>query len=511
MPAPHVGTKDLPSGFFVLLRRVSTLLVLVISLEIQLKPVHGEERTRGPNVVLIVADDLGYQLGCYGDKVAKTPNLDQLAAEGIRFQQAYCTTASCSASRSVLLSGLYNHATGHFGHAHGYSHFSTYETVRSLPVILTDAGYRTCLIGKYHLAPDYIYKFETQQQEGTQGARNTVRMAQNAKAWLREKDERPFFLYFCPTDPHRGAGAGGFSNQPERADGYPGIKPTTYRPEDVPVPAWLSDRPEVRQELAEYYQAIARLDVGIGALMNALKETGHWDNTLVIFLSDNGPPFPGAKTTLYEPGARLPLIVRDPRQKQQGRICDVPVTWADITPTILEYCSVTPKPAPVVRATENTGKPQTTGPAKPYQFHGKSFLNRLETKPSADDTIFLSHTFHEITNYYPMRVVRRGKYKLIFNIAHPLLFPFASDLQESPTWQQVLARKNPEEIYGRRPVKKYLQRPRFELYDLESDPDELTNLAESLPHKETLEDLQKRLQSWQKVTQDPWELKWTYE
>ena len=139
------------------------------------------------NVVVIVADDLGYQLGCYGDKAAKTPHLDQLAAEGIRFQQAYCTTASCSASRSVLLTGLYNHATGHFGHAHGYSHFSTYETIRSLPVMLTEAGYRTCLIGKYHLAPDYIYKFETQRQEGTAGARNTVRMAQNAKVWLEEK------------------------------------------------------------------------------------------------------------------------------------------------------------------------------------------------------------------------------------------------------------------------------------------------------------------------------------
>ena len=158
------------------------------------------------NVVVIVADDLGLQLGCYGDTVAKTPHLDQLAAEGARFQRAYCTTASCSASRSVLLSGLYNHATGHFGHAHGYSHFSTYETIRSLPVLLSDAGYRTCLVGKYHLAPDYVYKFETQRQEGTQGGRNTVRMAQNAKAWLEEQDERPFFLYLCPTDPHRLSG-----------------------------------------------------------------------------------------------------------------------------------------------------------------------------------------------------------------------------------------------------------------------------------------------------------------
>ena len=100
------------------------------------------------NVVVFVADDQGFQAGCYGDKVIQTPNLDRLAAAGTRFTRAACTTASCSASRSVLMTGLYNHATGHYGHAHGYNHFSTYETVQSLPMILADAGYRTCSIGK---------------------------------------------------------------------------------------------------------------------------------------------------------------------------------------------------------------------------------------------------------------------------------------------------------------------------------------------------------------------------
>lgn len=465
------------------------------------------------NVVLIVADDLGFQLGCYGDTVARTPNLDRLAAEGTRFKRAYCTTASCSASRSVLLSGLYNHATGHYGHAHGNSHFSTYETVRSLPVILGEAGYRTCLVGKYHLAPDYVYKFETERQEGTQGGRNTVRMAANARQWLAEPSEKPFFLYFCPTDPHRGAGPGGFANHPDRPDFYAGIKPTLYRAEDVKVPSWLSDRSEVRQELAEYYQAIARLDAGIGDLMTALKETGHWDNTLILFLSDNGPPFPGAKTTLYEPGANLPLIVRDPALKQQGKTSEALVTWADITPTILDYCHVEPKPAPVVRPAENMGRVQNAGPAKPYQLHGRSFLNRLEEdSPSASqDEIYLSHTFHEITNYYPMRAIRSGQYKLIFNIANSLPYPFASDLYDSPTWQAVLQRKTPTETYGHRTVQEYVHRPRFELFDLQADPHETRNLAADPDHKQILETLQSKLQSWQKRTQDPWESKWTYE
>jgi N-sulfoglucosamine sulfohydrolase len=465
------------------------------------------------NVVVIVADDLGLQLGCYGDKSAKTPNLDRLSTDAIRFRRAYCTTASCSASRSVLMTGLYNHAMGHFGHAHGNSHFSTYESVRSLPVVLTESGYRTCLIGKYHLAPEYVYKFETERQEGTQGGRNTVRMAENARVWLTEKDDRPFFLYFCPTDPHRGAGLGGFANHPDRPDFYKGISPVTYRSDEVPVPSWLPDRPEVRGELSEYYQAIARLDAGMGILFDALKSSGHWDDTLILFLSDNGPPFPGAKTTLYEPGTNLPLIVRDPRVKEQGKTCDTLVTWADITPTVLDYCGVEMKPAPPVRPAENTGRLQTAGAAKPYTFHGKSFLNKLET-PAADavdEEIFLSHTFHEITNYYPMRAFRKGKYKLIFNVAHQLPYPFASDLYESATWQGVLERNTPSELYGRRTVRAYVQRPRFELYDLDADPDEVYDLASDPDYKQTLRSMQARLREWQTKTNDPWAHKWTYE
>lgn len=466
------------------------------------------------NVVLIVADDLGLQLGCYGDQIAKTRNIDALAAQSVRFTQAFCTTASCSASRSVLMTGLHNHATGHYGHAHGVHHFSTYETVRTLPVILTEAGYRTCLIGKYHLAPEYVYKFETQRQDGTQSGRNTLRMANNAKAWLTEKDDRPFFLYFCPTDPHRGSGAGGFSNFSEKPNFYGGIPAGSYKPSDVAVPSWLPDQPEVRAELAEYYQAIARLDYGVGVLMTALKETGHFEDTLILFLSDNGPPFPGAKTTVYEPGVKLPLIVRDPQSSRQGQVCKAPVTWADITPTILDFCGIELKPAPPVRPAENVGKIQTSGTAAAYKFHGKSFLKMLangETQDDLEREVLLSHTFHEITNYYPMRVVRRGQFKLIFNVAHPLPFPFASDLEDSATWKGVRERNDLSQLYGKRAVHSLLNRLRFELFDLENDPDEIRNLANEPSHQKTLETLKSSLRRLQEETSDPWARKWDYE
>ena len=201
------------------------------------------------NVVVIVADDLGWQLGCYGDKQAKTPNIDKLAAEGVRFTRAYCTTASCSASRSVLMTGLFNHATGHYGHAHGDGHFSTYDSVRTLPVLMTEAGYRTCSIGKYHLAPAATYHFETYRNDGIQGSRNSVRMAENAKAWIAEKDDRPFVLYWCSTDPHRAAQ--GFANSP-KDDFYPGVTPTRFKADEMRVPSWLPNAPEVRQEWAEF-------------------------------------------------------------------------------------------------------------------------------------------------------------------------------------------------------------------------------------------------------------------
>ena len=463
------------------------------------------------NVVIFVVDDQGFQAGCYGNKVIKTPNLDYLAKQGTRFTRAHCTTASCSASRSVIMTGLYNHATGHYGHAHGYNHFSTYETVPTLPVMLEEAGYRTCSIGKYHLAPKYVYRFQEYRNKGVQGNRNAVQMARNAKDWISEESDKPFFLYFCTSDPHRGGGADGFSNFNEDPNRYPGVKPVKYDPKDVIVPPWLPDQPEVRKELAEYYQAISRLDQGLGVLIEALKETGHWDDTLIMFLSDNGPPFPGAKTTLYQPGMNLPLIVRHPAQKKKNVVTDALVTWADIVPSVLDYCNVKPKPKPVIETRDNKGELITKSKKmRPVKFHGRSFLSALEQEhPEGFEEHFASHTFHEITMYYPMRVIISGQYKYIFNIAHQLPYPFASDLHASPTWQGVLRRG--DKMYGNRSVKAYLQRPRHELYDLKTDPSELNNLAESPQYQTLLENLQGKLKAWQKQTRDPWLLKWDYE
>ncbi|MBX3415642.1 MAG: sulfatase [Pirellulales bacterium] len=435
------------------------------------------------NVVVIVADDLGLTLGCYGDPVARTPNIDRLAAQGTRFANAFCTTASCSPSRSVILTGLHNHANGQYGLAHAAHHFRTREELTSLPRLLSAAGYRTCSIGKVHVEPEAVYRFDTYANEGIQGGRNPVRMAENARDLIESDDERPFFLYFCPTDPHRAKQ--GFANDTP----HPGVSAEKFDPAKISVPGFLPDEPEVREELAEYYESVARVDQGVGRLLEVLEQTGHADDTLVLFLSDNGMPWPGAKTTLYEPGMHLPLIVRDPAQKKRGVVTRALVSWTDLTPTILDYAGA-------------------EGPK--YPLHGRSFRPVLDQEePAGWDEVFGSHTFHEVTMYYPMRVLRTPRYKCLLNLAHTLPFPFASDLYGSPTWQGVLARG--DQKYGRRLVADYVMRPRLELYDLESDPGELENLAERPEHQQTLAQLTGRLRQWQESTRDPWLIKYEHE
>ena len=436
------------------------------------------------NVVVMVTDDQGLDAGCYGNPVIQTPNLDHLAAEGTRFEFGFCTTSSCSASRSVILTGLYNHANGQYGHLHGYNHFNSHEWVQSLPVLLSRAGYRTCRIGKYHVGPESVYQFDDAAEKGPRGTpRGPVQMAERAEEFIRANGDRPFFLYFCTTEPHRASK--GFGNDSP----HPGVNAVKYDPKDIPVPPFLPDKPEVRQELAEYYQAVSRADQGLGRLVQALKNTGHWDDTVLFYLSDNGIPFPGAKTTVYEPGIHLPLVVRSPQQAKRGVVTKAMATWADITPTILDY----------------------TGAKGPdYPLHGRSFISVLEEPdPPGWDEIYASHTFHEITMYYPMRVIRTRRYKLILNLAHELPYPFASDLYGSLTWQGVL--KRGDKIYGRRTVDAYVHRPRYELYDLQADPDELVNLADRPEHQQTLAELGGKLRNWQEKTKDPWVIKYQHE
>jgi N-sulfoglucosamine sulfohydrolase len=452
----------------------------------------GVVKTKGtaPNIILFVADDHGTDaIGAYGNPVIKTPNLDNLAAEGIKFTNAYCTSASCAASRSVILSGKFGHATGSYGHVHDYHHFSTYKGETSLPVIMEKAGYETARIGKYHVAPEKVYHFNTVLEADP---RNTVEMAKACADVL--KSEKPFFLYFCTDDPHRG-----HPFEPEQWDtpnsfgnkekGYKDVETITYKPEEVLVPSFLPDTKQTREEIAQYYQSVSRIDQGFGKLMKMLQETGKDKNTIVIYISDNGMAFPGAKTTVHEPGIKLPCIVKDPTKETKGVTNNAMISWVDLTPTILEMANID---------------------FKKEQFHGKSFNPILEeVNPEGWDEIYASHIFHEITMYYPMRVVRNKNYKLIWNIAWRLEYPFASDLWASSTWQSIY--RNDIEYFGPKKVKDYLFRPEFELYDLAKDPNELNNLTNNKDFKKVLETMKTKMKGFQTKTKDPWKIMWGHD
>jgi N-sulfoglucosamine sulfohydrolase len=235
-------------------------------------------------------------------------------------------------------------------------------------------------------------------------------------------------------------------------------------------------------------------------------EAEEYDNTLIIYMSDHGMAFPGAKTTTYDPGLNSPLIVRSPDVERRGVVTNAMVSWTDIAPTILDFAGVE-SPFPYYLENGSKGHPA----AKIEAFDGRSFLPALESEcPAGFDEIFASHTFHEIQMYYPMRVVRDRKYKLIWNIAWQLPYPFASDLWAAQTWQAQY-KQGMDAPYGRKTVGKYIHREEFEFFDIENDPDETVNLASDPSFTSVLNEYKIKLKNFQERTGDRWGRKWEYE
>ena len=481
------------------------------------------------NIIFFITDDESPTLGCYGDKVAVTPHIDALAKDGTVFLNAYATTASCSASRSVVMSGLHNHKNGQYGHTHHFHKFASYPDVvsLSLPRVLANEGYRTAQIGKYHVAPEEVFHYETYLKGNS---RNALQMANACEEFIKKKDDRPFFLYFATSDPHRGGGKDKtypgqhkpdlFGNKPNKA-AHDGVKEVFYDPAKVNVPPFLPDTPESRSELAQYYQSVSRIDLGVGRLVEILKEAGIYDKTLIVFTADHGMAFPGGKTTVFEGGLKVPFVVRNPYEKSRGVVSKALLSHVDITPSLLDFAGGLdheingPKkwvdPKKFWKDKEYLGKENRNGGNKFRSYHGKSWINCLGKEDDKDrNVIHASHTFHEIQMYYPMRVIRDRKYKLIWNIAHQLPYPFASDLWAASTWQAQLA-KGKDAPYGTKTVDEYVNRPAFELYDIVNDPNEAKNLAQDPKYAEILKDYQDRMKAFQKEMQDPWIMKWKYE
>ncbi|KAI0017874.1 alkaline-phosphatase-like protein [Xylariomycetidae sp. FL0641] len=442
------------------------------------------------NIVLLIADDMGReQMSCYGSTALSTPRLDELAKSGSMFDLAFASTASCSGSRTTIYTGLHTHNNGNYGLTHERNGFQTHADIETLPEVFNALGYATGILGKVHVGPAAKYPWQTRAESET---RNVAAVADQAAAFMRaaRDGDRPFFLTVGYVDPHRAMGTrAGFGNVEGNHDAR--LADRVFAPDRVAVPSFLPDLPGVRAELAEYYRAIHRLDQGVGRVLDAVaaQEEGGAADTMVVFLSDNGPPFLNSKTTLYDAGVRLPLLVRVP-----GRAAGVTspnmVSWTDLLPTFLDWAG----------AGGRQPGPGMYGPRR-----GRSFLPILDTPDPLPgwDVVCGSHTFHEVTNYWPTRYLRtRAGWKYHRNVCWRLDFPFATDLYASLSFEGIRNADPP--MLGERKLKDYIFRPPEELYDLGADPNEVRNLAADPAHRDTLLALRARLERWQDDTEDIW-------
>jgi len=433
----------------------------------------GPEDGRRPDILLITVDDMGLELGAYGDPHATTPNVDRLAAQGLRFDRAFVVASTCSPSRSTILTGIFPHANGHWGFV---AETRLHDGIRTLPTLLGEAGYRTGLIGKLHVAgADDQLRFD-RAQPLEHGERSPAAFGTAVADFLAAGDGRPFFLMVNSYDPHTP---------------YPGQEgvapwPVPHDPRHVRVPAAALDTPELRQFLARMYDGYSKADEFVGATLDALERAGKADSTLVLFLSDHGPPLPAAKATLFEAGIHVPLVARWPGRIEPGRTTDALISGADVVPTLLEVAGRTPDPA----------------------LHGRSFLGLLTgVEPDANPAIYAEGTLDQRQRYFPQRAVRTGQFKYIRNLRPEI--EFASNSMN--WWVDEMLRRWDTDPRARFLLERLVRHPREELYDLERDPEELRNLAGDPSQAATLERLRGRLEQWMRATGDPWVALWDHD
>lgn len=459
------------------------------------------------NVVLLLADDAGFEMGAYRNRIVQTPNLDQLARQGLIFNNAFTSVSSCSPSRAAILTGLPSHQNGMYGLHQGIHHFDAFDGLKSLPNILHQENIRTGIIGKKHVGPGDVFKFDYERTEEkypiNQVGRNITQIKLFAREFLASAADKPFFLIVSFHDPHRcGRVTPQFGSFCERWGSgeigmgvIPDWKPIYYVWDEIDIPYYVPDTEPARRDLSAQYTAISRLDQGVGLILKELSSAGVSDSTLVFYTSDNGPPFPSGRTNFYDPGVRVPFLLSSPYpNKRRHEVTYSMTSSLDILPTVLDWFNIS-------YPNSNNKKKQN------LHATGRSLLPLLDKEPDESNTtaVFMSHNFHEITMNYPMRAIRTKRYKLIHNLNYQLPFPIDQDFYVSPTFQDILNRtisKTPLPWYKN--LVQYYHRPEWELYDLHYDPQEMKNLAGKISLKDIQQFLHNSLVEWQANTHDPW-------
>lgn len=412
-----------------------------------------------PNFLLIVADDLCWRdLGFTGNPDVRTPHLDRLATQGLVTTTMFTPATTCSPSRHALYTGLYCVRAGAYP-----NHTRAYRGTRSLFTHLKQAGYRVALQNKSHIGPP-----ETFPREQIRGADDLS----PTEEFIRRDDSQPWFLVFASNDPHT-----------------PWNRGPAYDPAQLMMPAWLHDNRTTRELLARYYGEITRLDQQVGDLMALLESTGQTDNTLVMFVSEQGSAFPyGGKWSVYDNGIRVASIVRWPGHVGAGTTTEALLQYVDVAPTFLDAAGIDPTQV-------DTGCPDVNGNRG---FDGRSFLTVLTGEATQfRDVVFSQHTTVGINGYkepYPMRAVRDHRYKLIRNLAPDNEYFIAGIHKGQPisSWQEDAAT---DPVLAER-VAWLFHRPAVELYDLEEDPLETENRAGDSELAAVQQRLQAQLDAW---------------
>jgi N-sulfoglucosamine sulfohydrolase len=431
-----------------------------------------------PNILLIVSEDNGPELGCYGDPYVKTPVLDRLARDGVRFANSFTPYSVCSPSRACFLTGLDPSINGQLGLAtHKFAMYREWPNAFSL---LKKAGYHTGLIGKLHVNPESAFRthIDFRAISGANfGRKNMGAYATKGGEFFGEESKKPFFLSINYPDAH-------FPLIPQ-AGGYPSDEDVLLAKDVKPLPWVGCDSPRLRESTANYYNCMSRLDSLVGDLLEQLKKSGKADNTLIIYIGDHGAQFSRGKTSVYDAGLRIPMIVHWPGKVNPGVQTEM-VSVTDLLPTILETVDV----------------------KAPANLSGSSLWPLLEGRRVAWREELMAVT----TGSAPVL----GCLQLALRTERLKLIVTPGGQGENRCAVAYLHQHNAhfiagctgEEIASASPAVRgayqtYLQPPEYELYDLRTDPHELENLAGKPEYQLQLEMMLGRLRNRQEQTGDP--------
>lgn len=420
-----------------------------------------------PNILLIHCHDLGQHLGCYGIDTVRTPHLDRLAEQGVRFASSYCSAPSCSPSRASIFTGRWPHSNGVMGLCHADFAWDLHDDEQHLAQLLGRAGYATAAVGVIHETAAGADRCGYQRHAAP--ARAAV-ATESALGLLGEltTGEAPWFLCVGFVEPHRlpqvhpDTGIAGDNSFPG-----PGLAPDDRL--GVQIPPYLADTPGTRWELAGLQGALAEVDRNVGRLLAELDQRGVAEDTLVVFTTDHGIAMPRAKCSLYEPGVSTALLLRLPSRAgwHGGRVLDPLVSNIDYLPTLLELVG---QPTPVGVQGQSLAPLLDGGAYEPRQH------------------LFCEMTYHDY--YDPRRSVRDGRYKLIAN------FTSAPEFMDcSQSWRPVS-----DVASGNHAVSYH---PPVELYDLVEDPAELVDRASDPALASVRADLLAHLGQHLRATNDP--------